>query len=192
MKAFLQRRSLLDKVLLVAGGSALLTFIIFQFFTWHPPRHYILPEDFSGWVTVKYEKPGVPPFPRENGNLIIEIPESGILETNDQLSTGWGKDVFYRRKMGGLEEIPQWIKVDNVASSWIHGKKAENMRLDSITYYLPQTIDTFLFEGTHISLKNGKGDINSGRKVLQHFFVPEKPQDAGFQTPKLPVEREFW
>lgn len=49
------------------------------------PERHLVPEGYQGWAVVKYDIPGQPELPIDDGVLIFKYPDSGILETQ----TGW-------------------------------------------------------------------------------------------------------
>jgi hypothetical protein len=52
------------------------------------PSIYLIPEGFTGWVTIEYEVADAPPLPFEDGHRLFIIPRSGRLETSSPQELG--------------------------------------------------------------------------------------------------------
>lgn len=60
-----------------------------------PPAVYLLPEGFTGWVTVEYASPGAAALPEEHGARIIHVPADGKLRTSSPQELGIVDNRFY-------------------------------------------------------------------------------------------------
>lgn len=55
------------------------------------PEEHQLPDDYSGWVVIAYERPNGARAARANGGRLFRIPTSGLLATQDSVNTGWAR-----------------------------------------------------------------------------------------------------
>jgi hypothetical protein len=55
---------------------------------------YELPDGFTGWVLIEYERPDAPPVPKKDGKLVFHIGPNGRMATSSKLETGWGSDEY--------------------------------------------------------------------------------------------------
>ncbi len=186
------KRKLIDKILIVSGSMVFIMLIFYLFITYRAPRQYLLKPGFSGWVTVKYEKPHAGNMNREGKNRVFEVPDNGMLETNERFDFGWGKDDFFWLKDGKREPIPAVISSDEGMRSWVHHKMADYAKLDCLLTQVGRYSDTLLFDGSKVERQGDTVNVTHGRKVLQHFFISSKPEKIGFQPPPLPEERKWW
>lgn len=186
-----RKLTLFDKALLVSGGSAVLVFAIYVWFMNRTPHHYYIPKGYSGWVTIKYEKPGAPPLPEKDGALEYWIPSNGILETSSKLVEGWSRDEHYWYG-SSTELIPKAEGEGEDRKRYIHDGKETEQVVDSIIKYLPSQTDTTLWDGTRISKLGDKADVRAGRKVLEHFYVSAKPEPFFYAHDTLPDSLRIW
>jgi len=56
---------------------------------------FLIPEDYLGWIEIRYGVSGSPPLPLENGSFVCSIPDSGVLPTSSKLEEGWATDEYY-------------------------------------------------------------------------------------------------
>src|SRR5512140_2798338 len=59
------------------------------------PCVYLIPEGFTGWVTLEYAAPDGPPLPREAGARVIAVPPGGRLRTSSAQELGIIENRFY-------------------------------------------------------------------------------------------------
>ena len=170
-----RKKRLFNRVLLVSGASALLLFVGYVYFTKRSPRHYLIPKNFEGWVTIKYEKPNAPPLPEKEGVVVLEIPASGILETSSPLPYGWSRDDFFWREGTQTTKIPRQVQVGEEPMRQVHDRDETHQRYDEIILGLPEQIDTVLWDGAKISKSGEQIDLRSGRNTLEHFFISSPP-----------------
>jgi hypothetical protein len=69
--------------------------------------HYLfrLPNGYVGWVQIIFNAPQAPPFSIENGRVVVEIPESGIVRTSNlRIHASLAPDEFFYRdpSLGGI------------------------------------------------------------------------------------------
>ncbi len=55
----------------------------------------LIPENFEGWVTIKYEVPEAAPLKREGLKMLIQVPASGAVTTSSTRAAGYGTDEYY-------------------------------------------------------------------------------------------------
>lgn len=187
-----RKKRLFNRVLIVSGLSAGLAFAIYVWAMNRTPKHYYIPEGYSGWVTIKYEKPDAPALPVEDGTQILRIPRSGILETSSELDEGWSRDEHYWYGPNGESLIPKNIENGTEPLRWIHDNEETNMDLSQIILDMPEIADTTLWEGTRIDKRGDKVDVRTGRKVIQQFFVSPEPKPYFYTHDSLPPERKIW
>lgn len=185
-----RKKRLLNRVLLVSGGSALLLFAGYVFFTYRSPHHFFIPKGFSGWVTVKFEKPGAPALPERDGAVEFHIPSTGILETSSKLATGWSRDAFFWE--GGHEIIPKQVDCGNQSCRWVHDMKEDYMSYRPIILDLPDQSDTLLWDGARISKKGQSVEVRSGRKTMLYFWVSAQPEPFFHPHDSLPEASKVW
>ena len=56
---------------------------------------YEVPEGFSGWVLIEFERPEAPPIPKKDGKLIFRIGSDGRLATSSSPEFGVATDEYY-------------------------------------------------------------------------------------------------
>jgi hypothetical protein len=187
-----RKKRLLNRVLLVSGTSAVLLFAGYVLYMKRMPRHYVVPAGMEGWVTVRFEKPGAPALPEEDGALVLNIPQDGLLMTSSKLVDGWARDAFFEQGPGGRKEFDKGETVDGQARTRIHDLKLKTMRYDSIVTRLPDGVDTTLWDGARISKNGDIVEIRSGRPSLLHFYLTPVPQPFFFPHDSLPLARQYW
>lgn len=185
-----RKKRFFNRILIVSGLSALIYFAGYSFFTKRKDREIYLPNGFSGWVTIRYEKAGAPPLDVKNGHYIIHVNDSGIVETSTRLQTGWGRDDFYFESP--LRAIPKSIDSAGAYFRYIHDPVEANIDYTGILLSLPDNIDTTLWEGSRIRKRGQQIDIKQGRKLLEHFFVSAKPELVYYYHDSLPPARKSW
>ena len=161
------------------------------------PVAYQLPESYTGWVTVKFEKPGAPPLKEEDGFYHIKISDSGYAETSSIIEEGWAEDKFYWLE-GGKPYYLQQYSEDK--TSMIHGETYSDA--DFKNFVNPDTLQVgkeyTLYDGSKITKLDNKGGMKqeSGRHLLYTFFVSEKQENIwDFQNhklPPIPKEHSIW
>jgi len=57
---------------------------------------YLIPENYSGWLCVKYSVPGAPALEMEDGYRLVKLPAQGVVETSTEGMPGKFKDEFWR------------------------------------------------------------------------------------------------
>lgn len=55
----------------------------------------LIPDDFEGWVVIRYEVPGEPSLSREGAKTMVKVPASGSLMTSSDMPSGYGIDEYY-------------------------------------------------------------------------------------------------
>lgn len=70
------------------------------------PTKYLIPENYVGWIEVRYGETTDPVLPVDKGTLICRIPADGVLVTSSLLEEGWAKDeYFYYSQDGSVSEL---------------------------------------------------------------------------------------
>jgi hypothetical protein len=160
------------------------------------PISYELPKKYVGWVTIKYEKPGAPPLEKIEGKYHIKINENGIAETSSKVEDGMAEDEYYRMDNGKKVIVEQYSENN---TSMIHSDYyvtlgfQEFVKLDT----LPVGEQVTLPDGGKVTRLDDKGGVKfkSGRYLLYHFYVSQKPENLDEYKNHLPPllpEQEKW
>jgi hypothetical protein len=187
-----RKKRLFNRLLLVSGASAVLTFVIFIWVMKRSPQHYFIPEGYSGWVTVRFEKPGAPALPVKDGAVEYHIPPSGILETSTRLETGWSRDAFFWEGPSGVHQIAKQVACGDESCRLVHDVKEENMSYDDVILSLAPDTDTLLWDGTRISKAADQAEVRAGRKTMLHFWVSAQPEPFFYHHDSLPPTLARW
>lgn len=187
-----RKKRLFNRVLFVSGGSAVLLFAGYLFFTHRPAQHFYIPEGYAGWVTVKFEKPGAPALPVKDGVVEYHIPPNGILETSTKLRTGWSNDHFYWDGASGSKEIPKHVDCNGKDCRWVHDIKEAPMDYDRMILSLPAMSDTLLWDGARISKTDNQAEVRAGRKTMLHFWVSSREEEFFYHHDSLPPQLAEW
>ncbi len=65
------------------------------------PTKFLIPQNYVGWVEVKYGDANAPALQMKNGTFICKIPEDGLLGTSSPLEGGWAKDEYFYYSQDG-------------------------------------------------------------------------------------------
>lgn len=187
-----RKRRFFNRMLLVSGGSALLAFALFILFSKRQARYYYIPDGYSGWVTIKYEKENAPALKEVDGVWELRIPPSGVLETSSELSSGWARDEFFWSKGGGNELIPRKVDVDGEAMRTVHDREESTQDYTELIIALDDGADTTLWDGTRISKEGQSVEVRTGRNLLEHFYISAEPKPFFFEHDSVPEERKIW
>jgi uncharacterized protein DUF6843 len=68
------------------------------------PCVYDIPEGFTGWVLIEFERSDCPAIPKPDGKLVFSIGKDGRVCTSSKMEVGWANDEYYyvgtsRRKL---------------------------------------------------------------------------------------------
>jgi hypothetical protein len=161
------------------------------------PTAYELPAGFTGWVTVKYEKPSAPPLEEVNGYYIIKISDSGFAETSSKIEDGWAQDKYYWLEDDKENVLPQYTEDK---TSMIHAEMYRDA--DYRNFVNPDTLqigkEYILNDDSKLMKLDNNGGVSyeSGRPLLFTFYVSKKPENVwDFPTTKLPaipLEHKVW
>lgn len=161
------------------------------------PIAYELPINYTGWVTVKYEKPGAPPLKESDGYYKIKISENGFAETSSKIEDGWAEDKYYWMEGEKEYRLSQYTEDK---TSMIHGETYHDA--DYRNFVNPDTLQTgreyIMYDGSRITKLDDKGGMSfkSGRHLLYTFYVSEKPEDiwdfSNQHLPPIPEEHLNW
>lgn len=188
-----RKKRLLNRILLVSGSSAVLLLMGYVWYLKRPAYHFYLPQSYKGWVTVKFEKPGAPELPLEDGALRFNIPPTGVLETSSKYKEGWGKDHFFVIGADGkYVEAARSETVNGETHTRVHDWESEAMSYDSLIVRLPDPCDSLIWDGGRISRNGNAVEVRQGRKVLLHFYYSGDLQPYFFPHDSLPPHRKFW
>jgi hypothetical protein len=161
------------------------------------PTAYELPKNYTGWVTVKYEKPGAPPLKETDGYLKIKISDNGFAETSSKIEEGWAEDKYYWIESGKEKILPEYTEDKK---SMIHSGVYKTA--DYLNFVNPDTLpagkEVTLIDGSKFTKLDDKGGLSykSGRYFLYLFYVSSKPEDiwdfTNYNLPPIPPEHEMW
>jgi hypothetical protein len=59
------------------------------------PCVYEIPEGFTGWVLIEFDKTNCPPLSKKDGNLVFQIGSDGRCCASSALGFGWAKDAYF-------------------------------------------------------------------------------------------------
>lgn len=161
------------------------------------PISYELPKNYSGWATVKYEKPNAPALENKDGYYHIKISPEGFAETSSKVEEGMAEDEYYWMDNGNKKILPQYNEKN---TSMIHGEIYSSLGFQNFVKLdtLPIGKDVILPDGGTVTRLDDKGGVSfkSGRYLLYHFYVSMIPEDvdtfANKFMPQLPAEDEKW
>lgn len=177
----------IDKIIIV-GVGCMAIFILLLFFSGKRiNRDFYIPENLQGWVKIKHGIGENNPLEVKDGSYQIYIPDSGYLETSTYLSSGWGRDRFFRIKLDGSTElIPNYIDEDGKKKLFIHSKSSFPISHVTLLAQLPSEVDTTLWDETKIRKSGGRVIYTPGKKLLEYFFISLKPEPLTFYPPPNP------
>jgi hypothetical protein len=55
----------------------------------------LLPEDFEGWIVIRYNVSGADALEREGIKVVIKVLMSGAISTSSERASGYGLDAYY-------------------------------------------------------------------------------------------------
>jgi hypothetical protein len=161
------------------------------------PISYALPKDFSGWVTVKYEKSGAPKLEVYDGKYRIVVSPNGFAETSSRVEDGWAEDEYFWKNGSEKYILTQYTEDKK---SMIHAERYGEPGSDKFVKIdtLPIGKEIELFNGSKVTRLDDKGgtSFKSGRPILYLFYVSRKPEDiwdfSNNHLPPVPEEHEKW
>ncbi len=161
------------------------------------PISYELPKDFSGWVTVKFEKKNAPRLEKVEGKYYIKISNDGFAETSSKVEDGWAADEYYWMD-GSKKEYLTQNSGEN--TSFIHAERFKTLGFQDFV-----SLDTLevgkevtLYDGSKVTKLDIKGGVRfeSGRFLLYTFYVSKKLEDMwdfpNNHLPPISKEHETW
>ncbi len=161
------------------------------------PVSYELPNGYSGWVTIRFEKPGAPPLEFADGRYKIKISENGFAETSSGIEDGWAEDRYYWINDGEEHILPQYMTGNK---SMIHSETFKNAGYTS--FVNPDTVplgkEINLYDGSSFTKLDDNGGLSykSGRYLLYIFYVSAEPEDmwdfSNNSLPPIPPEHQMW
>lgn len=181
-----RKLKLVDKIILIAAPIMAALLILFWLSRKRTNRDYILPAEHTGWVQVKYNVPGAPALPYEEGSYRLTFDSAAYLVTSTELEAGWGRDRYFRQTAQGLEEIPLYLDEDGEKKVFIHRHEYKYFSFEYLLGELPVGVDTTMWEGTQIEKKDSNQvSYTPGELTLESFYVSGIPRNLLFNPPKL-------
>lgn len=187
-----RKKRLFNRILLVSGASAVLLFAGYVFFTYRAPRKFFIPQSYSGWVTIKFEKPNAPALSEKDGFLEFHIPQNGILETSSRLKTGWGRDLFFSESSGNAVEIPKMEVCGENECRRVHDFTEENRDYSEEILALADGGDSIYWDEARIGKTGNSVNVRAGRKTMIHFWVSAKPEPFFYVHDSLTTTLKTW
>lgn len=95
-------------LIIVIGATIFLliaAFFLFRNMTEKTTHLFLLPEGYTGWVEVVFDRPDSPPLKSEDHYLVYEIPRSGEIYTSSSNITG-PMAFYYIDENGTRKKIP--------------------------------------------------------------------------------------
>jgi Family of unknown function (DUF6843) len=158
------------------------------------PNAYELPKDFTGWVTIRYEKPNAPPLEKINGYYPVRINDSGIFETSSRMAMGMASDEYYWYDGARKIILPQ-SSDSNTTRIHAHTYGSADVTNFVKTDTLPVGVEVELYDGSRYTRLDSKGGMSykSGRFLLEHFYVSAKMEGYwDFNPPSMPENHTKW
>jgi len=161
------------------------------------PISYELPKDYTGWVTVKYEKKNAPLLEITNGMYHIKISSSGIAETSSQVENGAAEDEYFwmdSNKKVILQQYSEDQKTMIHEDNYSTVSYQSFVKLDTLTVGKEITLP----DGGKVTRLDDKEGVSfqSGRFLLYHFYVSWRPESIDFfkdnSLPPLPADQQTW
>lgn len=192
-----KQTQLFNRILIISGISAAALFFGYVIFTKRPNMKYYVPQDFEGWVTIRFEVPEAPPLNKVDGEYEIYIPDSGIVETSSRLKYGWGRQEYYfwdGQNTVDAEFVKKWEKREGETERRghihsLHEQHIDTMDVIQVIKEVPDLEDTLLWDGTTITKRGEQMDVQTGRDLFQHFYVSKNRQPFEFSHPEVPAAR---
>jgi hypothetical protein len=161
------------------------------------PTAFELPQGYTGWVTIKYEKQNAPPMEEINGFYHVKISDSGFAETSSKVGEGWAQDKYYWLEDNKEYVLPQYTEDK---TSMIHAEVYRDADYKDFvnTDTLQIGAEYILYDGSKIIKLDDKGGMSykSGRHLLFTFYVSEKPENVwdfpNTKLPAIPLEHKTW
>jgi hypothetical protein len=184
----------LDITKIVTISFFMLAFTLFSCEKRRIPNAYELPKNFSGWVTIKYEKPNAPPLERINGSYLFRITNSGFFETSSRLEEGFASDQYCWYD-GDKKTLLSQTSDSNTTR--IHAHTYSNVDVTNFVKIdtLPVGVEVVLYDGSRYTKLDDKGGMSykSGRFLLEHFYVSAKMEGYwDFNAPSMPENHTKW
>src|SRR5437867_3997716 len=172
----------------------LLSFSIFSCEKRRVPNAFELTKNFSGGVTVKYEKPNAPVLEKINGFYLLRINKSGIFETSSRMEMGMASDEYYWFDGDKKIILPQ---SSDSNTTRIHAQTYGNADVTNFVKIdtLPIGVEVELYDGSKYTRLDDKGGMSykSGRFLLEHFYVSAKMEGYwDFNPPAMPENLTKW
>ncbi|MBX7242997.1 MAG: hypothetical protein K1X92_14740 [Bacteroidia bacterium] len=151
-------------------------------------KDFYIPEGFTGWVTIRYDIPGIPPLPEKEGALQLVIPKNGILNTSTAFEDGWSRDRFFRYdSLNKSIEIPRHLSQNNQTLKWIHWYESHIRSHQQLIPGLKNGTDTLFYDGTRIIKKDSLNvQYIEGRKTIETFYISSQPENLQYNPPANP------
>jgi len=158
------------------------------------PNAYELPKDFTGWVTIKYEKPNAPVLEKINGSYLLRINYSGFFETSSRMEIGMASDEYFWYNRTEKIILPQ---SSDSNTTRIHAHTYSNADVTNFvkTDTLPVGVEVVLYDGSRYTRLDDKGGMSykSGRFLLEHFYVSAGMEGYwDFNPPAMPESHTKW
>jgi uncharacterized protein DUF6843 len=158
------------------------------------PNAYELPKNFSGWVTIRYEKPNAPALEKIDGFYLLRVNHSGIFETSSKVAIGMASDEYYWYDGEQKIILPQ-SSDSNTTRIHAHTYGSADVTNFVRTDTLPVGVEVELYDGSKYTRLDDKGGMSykSGRFLLEHFYVSAKMEGYwDFNPPAMPDNHSKW
>ncbi|GAB4407098.1 MAG: hypothetical protein OHK0039_09290 [Bacteroidia bacterium] len=185
---FWKKRSRIEKIILVGFINLFVILTGFWLMDKQPNRDFYIPQDYAGWISVRYGVPGAPALPLTDGVQQLHISDSGYLETSTPLKVGWRRDrYFWYDSTGTPTPIPSHQTIDGETRLYVHRHEYFARSYEYLLPSLPAGTDTLLPDGTRIRLDTpGQVDYTPGTKTLEYFYLSRQPESVLFNPPEHP------
>ena len=182
-----RKKKFIDKVILFGAIGLGVIILLVWLGMKRSNRDYILPADFEGWVTIKYNVAEAEAFEKQDGIVQISINDSGYIETSSKLPRGWGRDRFFRMGDAEKEQVPNYVKKGKEHLLYIHARDYRYYNFEPILADLPIGTDTTMWEGSRIKKKSAnKVSYQTGKLSIEYFYISREAKPLDFIPPENP------
>ncbi|MEO0472733.1 MAG: hypothetical protein AAF206_24170 [Bacteroidota bacterium] len=182
-----RKLKLIEKVIIAATLFSGVMIFAFWLMDKKPDRNFYVPDDFAGWIRIQYEVAGAKVLPREEGNIQIVVPASGVVQTSEKMEVGWRRDVFFAGNPEQASELPSMHETDGKIMLYRHAQEFYPRSHLELVRRLPAGTDTTLSDETRIT-RSASGEVSyeHGRKTLEYIYFTAKAQPIDIKIPAFP------
>lgn len=111
---------------------------------WRRGETVLVPNGYTGWVTIEYSLPGAPALIQQNGRYLITIDAQGKALTSTPLETGLGNDqYFYTDASGERTELSLAAGTGNNAAGSVMVQGVRYITVPQLENQKPRQVKAF-------------------------------------------------